>query len=60
MVVKNPESKFLKVVCEKCKNEQIIFEKATRKISCLICQEPLAEPKGGKLKLKARILEVLD
>ena len=52
------KSKFLKVRC-KCKNEQIIFGKASRKIKCLVCSKILAEPAGGKIKVKSRILEVL-
>jgi small subunit ribosomal protein S27e len=53
------ESKFVKVKCPKCKNEQVIFGKATTEVKCLICNQVLAEPSGGKAKVKARILEVL-
>jgi len=56
----NPESKFIKIRCPKCKNEQIIFEKATSKVSCLVCKNILAESSGGKTKLKSRALEVLN
>lgn len=55
-----PESKFIKVRCPKCKNEQILFEKATTQASCLVCNNVLAEAKGGKARLKARILETLS
>ena len=55
-----PTSKFIKVRCSKCKNEQIIFGKPSTKITCLVCQTILAEPLGGKAKVKARILEVLE
>jgi len=41
-------SKFLKVKCKKCKNEQVIFEKAASLVKCLVCGEVLAEPTGGK------------
>ena len=53
-------SKFAKVTCPKCKNEQIIFGKASNKVACLVCNQELAEPTGGKSKIKARILEVVD
>lgn len=53
-----PKSKFLRVRC-KCKNEQIIFGKATTRVKCLVCGKVLAEPTGGKIKIKSRILEVL-
>ncbi len=54
-----PESKFIKVRCPKCKNEQIVFEKATTNAACLVCGNVLAEAKGGKAKLKAIMLESL-
>jgi len=55
-----PISKFVKVRCPKCKNEQIIFGKAASTVKCLVCGKILAEPGGGKTKIKVRILEVLD
>lgn len=53
-------SKFVKVRCNKCKNEQIIFGKNSTIIKCLVCDKILAEPGGGKGKIKARIMEVLE
>jgi len=44
--VRNPKSKFLKVHCEKCKNEQIVFERSARDIHCLICNEVLGKSTG--------------
>lgn len=58
--LKGPDSKFVKVRCMKCKNEQIIFGKTATKVDCLVCGKPLAEPTGGKSQFKARILEVLE
>ena len=58
--IREPTSKFIKVRCPKCKNEQIIFGKASSAIKCLVCSKELAAPSGGKAKIKARILEVLD
>ena len=55
-----PSSRFVKVRCSKCKNEQIIFGKPSTKVSCLVCSSVLAEPSGGKGKIKARVLEVLE
>jgi len=49
-------SDFLKVKCEKCKNEQVIFEKPASAVKCLVCGEVLAEPTGGKARLKAKFL----
>jgi len=58
--IKEPKSKFIKVRCPKCKNEQIIFGKSSSTVKCLVCGKVLAEPMGGKAKIKSRILEVLE
>lgn len=47
-------SKFVKVKCESCKNEQIIFRKAASTVKCLVCGEILAEPTGGLAEIKAK------
>ena len=58
--LKEPASKFIKVRCPKCKNEQIMFGKASSKVKCLVCGKILEEPTGGKSRVKARVLEVLE
>lgn len=55
-----PTSKFIKIRCPKCRNEQIMFGKASSQVKCLVCGKVLAEPAGGKAKVKARVLEVLE
>ena len=57
---KEPSSKFIKVRCPKCKNEQIIFGKSASEVKCLVCEKVIAEPTGGKSRIKARVLEVLE
>lgn len=58
-IVREPTSKFLKVVCPKCKNEQIIFNRATSDVKCLVCGNILAESTGGMAKIKSKIIKVL-
>ncbi|MFH0949365.1 MAG: 30S ribosomal protein S27e [Candidatus Aenigmatarchaeota archaeon] len=48
---------FLKVKCRGCKNEQIIFSKASTTVNCLVCGAELASPSGGKAVIKTKILE---
>lgn len=60
MQIKEPSSRFIKVRCSKCNNEQIIFGKPSSKVVCLVCNKPLAEPTGGKGQIKGRVLEVLE
>jgi small subunit ribosomal protein S27e len=59
-ILEEPTSKFVKIRCPKCKNEQVMFGKASTIVKCLVCGKILAEPKGGKAKVKARVLEVLE
>lgn len=59
-ITPRPESKFLKVTCSKCKNEQIIFNKAASNVKCLVCGSELAESRGGKAKIKAKVLQVFE
>ena len=58
--IREPTSKFIKIRCPKCKNEQITFGKSSTIVKCLVCSKILVEPTGGKSKVKARILEVLE
>jgi small subunit ribosomal protein S27e len=51
-------SKFVRVKCPKCENEQVIFGKATTTIKCIKCDQILARPSSGKAKIKAKVLEV--
>mgnify|MGYP006303457911 FL=1 len=54
------ESKFIKVRCKDCENEQILYNKASTTVSCHICGSKLAIPKGGKAKIKGEILEIKE
>ncbi len=40
-------SKFMKVKCE-CGNEQVVFESASSRVNCKVCNKRLVEPRGGK------------
>ncbi|MFW5902770.1 MAG: 30S ribosomal protein S27e [archaeon] len=57
---KEPKSKFLKVECNKCSEKQTIFNSAANKIKCRNCGEILAEPTGGKAKIKAKINKTME
>lgn len=60
MEKKEPESRFLRVRCSKCRNEQIIFSNAASTIDCLVCGKPLARPTGGRAEVDGQILETLN
>lgn len=59
-ILSETTSKFIKIRCPKCKNEQVMFGKASTIVKCLVCDKVLAEPTGGKSRVKARVLEVLE
>ena len=54
-----PKSRFLKVKCLDCGNEQIVFGCASTVVKCLICSKVLVIPKGSKAEVKTKILAVL-
>jgi len=54
------KSKFIKVRCKDCENEQVLFDKASTVVSCHICGSKLAMPRGGKAMMKGEVLEVIE
>ena len=58
--METPKSKFIKVRCNQCKNEQIVFGVASTIVHCLVCNTEIVHPTGGKSKITARVLEVLE
>lgn len=52
-------SGFVKVKCNKCKNEQVVFEKPSSAVTCLVCGNVLANPTGGKADFTSKVIEVL-
>lgn len=59
-MLQQPKSRFLRVKCSDCENEQIIFGSSSTKVGCQVCGRTLAEPAGGKASIKTQILEVLE
>ena len=55
-----PDSRFIKVKCPQCKNEQTVFNRASTEVKCLVCSKVLVRPTGGKAKVLAKVLEVLE
>lgn len=54
-------SDFLKVKCNKCKNEQVVFSKPASVVKCLVCEEVITKPSGGKAEIdKEHIIGVAE
>jgi len=51
---------FVKVKCEKCNNEQVVFASASSEVKCLICDEVLVKPTGGNAKVVAEVVETFN
>jgi len=59
-LVPKPRSKFLRVKCPECGNEQIIFDHASTVVRCIVCGAVLAERAGGKGKIKGIVTAELE
>jgi small subunit ribosomal protein S27e len=60
VLIPQPRSKFIKVRCPDCGNEQVIFSHVAMVVRCLVCGRVLAQPTGGKARLVAHIVKILD
>ena len=58
-LIPKPKSNFLRVRCRKCNNEQDIFGSPVNKVTCNVCGALLAEPSGGKAKLRDSDVQVI-
>lgn len=52
-------AKFILVKC-KCGNEQKIFSTTTMIVNCIVCNEVLATPTGGKCALSGKYLKDVE
>lgn len=61
-LIPKPNSRFLRIKCQECEHEMIIFDHAKTKIECQSdnCDALIAEPLGGKARLHAEIIEKLS
>jgi len=59
-IIVMPKSKFLKISCKKCKNDQIVFNKSATLVKCLNCGEELVVPTGGEAIVKGKIIQPLS
>ncbi len=59
ILIPEPKSRFIRVRCKKCGNEQVIFDHATIPVKCLVCGAQLTKPTGGKAQIIEENAEVL-
>ncbi|MBA7501558.1 hypothetical protein ES706_00129 [subsurface metagenome] len=53
-------SKFLRVRCNGCENEQVVYSHVSSVVKCKVCGKTLAVPHGGKAEIKTTILGVVE
>jgi small subunit ribosomal protein S27e len=58
--LRNGVTKFYKVKCKDCENEQVVFGKAAMKVACNVCGAGLAEPRGGHATMLGEIVGELQ
>ena len=60
VLIPHPRSRFLRVKCLNCGNQQIVFGCAATDVQCLVCGKTLLQSTGGKARILTKILEVLS
>ena len=60
ILIPYPKSRFVLVKCPDCENEQVIFDRVSTTVHCLMCGRVLARPTGGKALIEGKILKVFD
>jgi small subunit ribosomal protein S27e len=51
---------FLRVACEACDHERVVFERAATAVTCTGCGAVLARPTGGKAALAGSVVEAVE
>lgn len=59
VLIPEPRSKFLRIKCPNCGNEQTVFSNATFPVRCLSCGTQLVYPMGGKAKIVGEVVRIL-
>lgn len=55
-----PKSKFVRVKCPDCGNEQVVFDHVSNIVKCSVCSAVLAEPTGGRSAFKGEVVVSLE
>ncbi|HHN81434.1 MAG TPA: 30S ribosomal protein S27e [Methanomicrobia archaeon] len=55
-----PTSKFVKIKCDDCGNEQVVFSKPASSVRCLVCGKTVIECTGGLGEFKSKIVAELE
>ncbi|PIN85157.1 MAG: 30S ribosomal protein S27e [Candidatus Diapherotrites archaeon CG11_big_fil_rev_8_21_14_0_20_37_9] len=59
-LIPKPKTRFYRLKCPGCGNEQNVFSAASTKVKCLACNTVLAETRASKIKVKTKILKIFE
>ncbi len=59
-LIPRPRSKFVRVRCPDCGNEQVTFQKVSSTVKCNVCDGLLVEPTGGRASFRGEIIAELE
>ncbi|KUO83613.1 MAG: 30S ribosomal protein S27e [Thermoproteus sp.] len=60
VLIPQPRTKFLRIRCPDCGNEQVVFSHASMVVRCLVCGRVLVQPTGGRSQILGNIVRSLD
>ena len=60
VLIPEPSSKFQKIKCSECEEQQIVYSHTTTVIKCNSCGNPITQPTGSKAKLFGKISETIE
>ena len=59
-LIPRPKTRFFRLKCPGCGNEQNVFSAASTKVKCLVCNTPLAGTGASAIRLKTKVLRIMD
>ncbi|MCH4815162.1 MAG: 30S ribosomal protein S27e [Saccharolobus sp.] len=59
ILIPEPKSRFLRVKCPNCGNEQTIFSHSTFPVRCLSCGTELVYSVDGKAKIVGEVVRIM-
>jgi len=59
-LIPKTRTKFLRLKCPACGNEQNVFSAASTKPRCLACNTELADTGASKIKIKTKVLKQFE
>ena len=54
------DSKFRRVKCADCGNEQVLYTRAATRVPCAVCGAAMAEPTGGLAIIRGEVVGIVE